>query len=191
MIKNQFGRSMVEMIGVLAIVGILSVGAIAGYSSAMEKHKLNKYTTDINMMIMNLRILQAEQKTLTAIKNDYFVPKSLHSDYNRYKNSTTFPDKYGNMWGNNTYGFYVRIGGSVSSKERETAIKRTCPIIIQAGVDMQMKKMSLSHQKGGASICAEKNCTYKPNQLTLEKINEFCDIILNAQNADAILYFYS
>ena len=31
------GRSMIEMLGVLAIVGVLSVGGIAGYSKAMEK----------------------------------------------------------------------------------------------------------------------------------------------------------
>ena len=31
------GRSMVEMLGILAIIGVLSVGAIAGYSKAMIK----------------------------------------------------------------------------------------------------------------------------------------------------------
>ena len=36
---SQCGRSMVEMLGVLAIIGVLSVGAIAGYSSAMTKIK--------------------------------------------------------------------------------------------------------------------------------------------------------
>ena len=36
------GRSMVEMLGVLAIIGVLSVGAISGYSKAMMKYKLNK-----------------------------------------------------------------------------------------------------------------------------------------------------
>lgn len=40
----QSGRSMVEMLGVLAIIGVLSVGAIAGYSKAMTKYKLNKQT---------------------------------------------------------------------------------------------------------------------------------------------------
>lgn len=29
------GRSMIEMLGVLAIVGVLSVGGIAGYSKAI------------------------------------------------------------------------------------------------------------------------------------------------------------
>ena len=37
--KNQCGRSMVEMLGVLAIIGVLSVGGIAGYRTAMEKIK--------------------------------------------------------------------------------------------------------------------------------------------------------
>ena len=39
---NPSGRSMIEMLGVLAIIGVLSVGGIAGYSKAMEKYKTNK-----------------------------------------------------------------------------------------------------------------------------------------------------
>ena len=38
---SQWGRSMVEMLGVLAIIGILSIGGIAGYTKAMEKIKSN------------------------------------------------------------------------------------------------------------------------------------------------------
>ena len=40
--QNQYGRSMIEMLGVLAIIGVLSVGGIAGYSKAMEQFKVNK-----------------------------------------------------------------------------------------------------------------------------------------------------
>ena len=47
----QSGRSMVEMLGVLAIIGVLSVGAIAGYSKAMFKYKLNKQTEQLNQLI--------------------------------------------------------------------------------------------------------------------------------------------
>ena len=42
------GRSMVEMLGVLAIIGVLSVGAIAGYSKAMLRYKLNKQAEQLN-----------------------------------------------------------------------------------------------------------------------------------------------
>ena len=39
---NESGRSMIEMLGVLAIIGVLSVGGIAGYSKDMNKFKTNK-----------------------------------------------------------------------------------------------------------------------------------------------------
>ena len=48
------GRSMVEMLGVLAIIGVLSVGAISAYSKAMFKYKLNKQRGQINQIMMSL-----------------------------------------------------------------------------------------------------------------------------------------
>ena len=48
------GRSMIEMLGVLAIVGVLSVGGIAGYSKAMEKFKLNKTISEYSYLIYGL-----------------------------------------------------------------------------------------------------------------------------------------
>ena len=41
MIKNESGRSMVEMLGVLAIIGVLSIGGIAGYTLAMNRYRAN------------------------------------------------------------------------------------------------------------------------------------------------------
>ena len=49
--NTQSGRSMVEMLGVLAIIGVLSVGAIAGYSKAMTKYKLNKQAEQISWLL--------------------------------------------------------------------------------------------------------------------------------------------
>ena len=39
---NESGRSMVEMLGVLAIIGVLSVGGIAGYTMAMNRYRANE-----------------------------------------------------------------------------------------------------------------------------------------------------
>ena len=39
---NECGRSMVEMLGVLAIISVLSAGGLAGYSKAMQKIQLQK-----------------------------------------------------------------------------------------------------------------------------------------------------
>ena len=41
--KNvETGRSMTEMLGVLAVIGVLSIGGIAGYTYAMERHETNE-----------------------------------------------------------------------------------------------------------------------------------------------------
>ena len=40
--NNENGRSMVEMLGVLAIIGVLSVAGIGGYSMAMNKYRANE-----------------------------------------------------------------------------------------------------------------------------------------------------
>ena len=65
------GRSMIEMLGVLAIIGVLSVGGIAGYSKAMEKFKLNKIIGEYNQLIMwilenQLSLKKLEDKTKLA-----------------------------------------------------------------------------------------------------------------------------
>ena len=62
------GRSMVEMLGVLAIIGVLSVGAIAGYSKAMMKYKLNQHAQAVNMLINN--VLQIKDKLERPVKNN-------------------------------------------------------------------------------------------------------------------------
>ena len=40
--KSESGRSMVEMLGVLAIIGVLSIGGIAGYTLSMRRYRANQ-----------------------------------------------------------------------------------------------------------------------------------------------------
>lgn len=67
---NEKGRSMIEMLGVLAIVGVLSVGGIAGYSKAMNKFKTNKMIDQVNMIATNIRTLYSSQKTYNGLTNN-------------------------------------------------------------------------------------------------------------------------
>ena len=48
--QAQEGRSMVEMLGVLAIIGVLSIGGIAGYRMAMNRYQANQIANEINLM---------------------------------------------------------------------------------------------------------------------------------------------
>ena len=44
---SQSGRSMVEMLGTLAIIGVLSIGGIAGYNYGINKYRANTIINDI------------------------------------------------------------------------------------------------------------------------------------------------
>ena len=57
--KSQLGRSMIEMLGVLAIIGVLSVGGLAGYSKAMHINKINNITSYANRALLEFKALQA------------------------------------------------------------------------------------------------------------------------------------
>ena len=60
--QNESGRSMIEMLGVLAIIGVLSVGGIAGYSKAMMKYRINKSIEQITLIAGNVRAFWGPQK---------------------------------------------------------------------------------------------------------------------------------
>ena len=67
--ENEAGRSMIEMLGVLAIIGVLSVGGIAGYSKAMNKFKTNQVADNVSMLVANIKTLYAQQKSYTGLNN--------------------------------------------------------------------------------------------------------------------------
>ena len=61
-LKTQFGRSMIEMLGVLAIVGVLSIGGLAGYRKAMRTMQLNEakvYYDKVRMEYKRQRVIGA------------------------------------------------------------------------------------------------------------------------------------
>ena len=88
---NEFslGRSMIEMLGVLAIIGVLSVGGIAGYSKAMEKFKINKTIQQIAEITTNIQTLYLQQDDFNGLSNTTavqmgVVPDDLKTNADRY-----------------------------------------------------------------------------------------------------------
>ncbi len=69
-LSEQSGRSMIEMLGVLAIIGVLSVGGIAGYSKAMAKYKQNKLGDQISMLITNIRTLYGNSSDYSGLTTE-------------------------------------------------------------------------------------------------------------------------
>ena len=67
--KSQKGRSMVEMLGVLAIIGVLSVGGVYGYGVAMKKHKANQLLHEASMLATTI--------SAQAMTNDGKLPETI------------------------------------------------------------------------------------------------------------------
>ncbi len=91
--NNESGRSMIEMLGVLAIIGVLSVGGIAGYSKAMMKYRINKSIEQISLISQNVRSFFASQRNyggldsahsngLSLIKKAKLIPDEMIDDDN-------------------------------------------------------------------------------------------------------------
>ena len=75
---NESGRSMVEMLGVLAIIGVLSIGGIAGYTMAMNKYQANEIVNTIIHGAVYCRT--KDYTTQTTIKDYIEVDDTLLTD---------------------------------------------------------------------------------------------------------------
>lgn len=64
--KIQSGRSMVEMLGVLAIIGVLSVGGVAGYRYAMRQFKIIEARDLLNYLVVAVKTENAQETDLTC-----------------------------------------------------------------------------------------------------------------------------
>lgn len=92
-IKNQkktkdasiCGRSMVEMLGVLFIVGVLSTGGIAGYVTASRNLRLNDLKDEISTIVANIRSMYFSAKDYEGINeitliNSGLIPNRMISE---------------------------------------------------------------------------------------------------------------
>ncbi len=125
-VKNQNGRSMIEMLGVLAIIGVLSVGGIAGYSKAMTKYRINKTIEQITLIAGNIRAFFAPQKNYDGLNSENndgrkIIQKAkLVPDEMWNEDKTALVNAFGDMFYVNATGksthdsygaFYIQLKG--------------------------------------------------------------------------------
>jgi hypothetical protein len=88
MIKNEFGRSMIEMLAVLALIAILGIGSIAGYLSANASAESNKITELVSIASLTAKTKMknydnvAIWKVLGKKKTDYKCINELTANAN-------------------------------------------------------------------------------------------------------------
>ena len=103
--KNENGRSMIEMLGVLAIIGVLSVGGIAGYSKAMHRYRVNKTIDQITYMAGAIRTFFAPQKSYEGLTTETATGRQLLKKAKLVPDDMWVEGKVNpqNVWGNGVH----------------------------------------------------------------------------------------
>ena len=190
------GRSMVEMLGVLAIIGVLSVGAIAGYSKAMFKYKLNKHAEQMNTLInavaRNIHSFD-NIKENSAFLTPYFIKMGeIPTEMIKQNQTNLIYDIFGQAWkvfigGNQGNGIYLssysdKGASSLTSKSADNL--EICKNILIAAKENSSNIYSVytvsNHHTDdkeqpllvGDSLCTSRRKCLK--NLTLNDIYEIC-----------------
>ena len=80
-VRKFAGRSMVEMLGVLAIIGVLSIGGLAGFKIAMSYYRANETIHDVMLRAVNVQT-RANYRNFTGSEFSF-------SDMGAYKTKNT------------------------------------------------------------------------------------------------------
>ena len=212
------GRSMVEMLGVLAIVGVLSVGAIAGYSKAMFKYKLNKQAEGFNSLLNSAIQLQPDlDRTVKAggrFNAEFFYKLGLVPDSMTYKNgviydvfnnyvyityySATQPDT-GVTYTEYLMQYNLEHSGT-SATARGVEICRNIVSTTKANAaDLKFLQMRAGKNEGGydvpyGRVMGDKECrqgTKCLRNMSVKDMDDFCSSCTSETNCSLMIYIYS
>lgn len=192
----ELGRSMVEMLGVLAIIGVLSVGAISGYSKAMFKYKLNKELTGYSWLINHLN---ASKTLYTKVAEyTYLVPylnktNSIPEGFTIYEQSWLY-DVFGLKSRIYTRGqniiFEVTLAqqGQTGKENSSLCYNFFSDLLIPSAESLYQVSMYLPNEnspatKYGSSYCkpSSGNCLHS---MDLDAIYNYCQSCVTRSNSN-------
>lgn len=135
--RQESGRSMIEMIGVLAIMGIITAGAFVLISTAINTQKRSRVTDDVAAIVSGVRNLLGEYDDFSNIDNSTIFGAIAMSDKNPYGGTyelATDP--------NNSRQFIVSING---------LSKTDCAGLITKAWSDSVGYISSNHKESGAT----------------------------------------
>jgi len=142
--KQESGRSMIEMLGVLAIMGLITVGAIGMISTAMRTQKRSAVNDEIIEIVTGVRQLLGEYDDFSNIDNSTIFGAIGISNKTPYGGTYTL-----SVDPSNSRQFIVGITG---------LSKTDCEYLItKAWSDSVGYQMSGGKQSGAVGDCRNEN----------------------------------
>ena len=209
MYKNfEKGRSMIEMLGVLAIIGVLSVGGIAGYSKAMEKWKADKAISEYSYLIAGLMEHKSSLSKLEANQSygtdlaDFAEAANLVPQSWKKVDALGFNDTYGNRihtYTNNNKDIAIDfyLGGYEENENTGRVSKAFNTKVCEEIFSNLAKPLQSALQKawiygtnvefyGNAYCCPSCKCI---NSLTLSNIHQACNSCIKDSYCAIVFWF--
>lgn len=72
--KNQTGRTMIEMLGVLAVIGVLTIGGLQGYQYVMKRHRISTTIQQVAVAMQSARGLFLKKITSDDMDENGCIP---------------------------------------------------------------------------------------------------------------------
>ncbi len=142
--KQEYGRSMIEMLGVLAIMGVITVGAIGMISTAMRTQKRSAVNDEVIEIVTSVRQLLGEYDDFSNIDNSTIFGAIGMSNKNPYGGAYTL-----SVDPANSQQFIVGITG-LSRSDCEA-------LVTKAWSDSVGYQMSGGKQSGATGDCRNSN----------------------------------
>ena len=142
--NQESGRSMIEMLGVLAIMGVITVGAIGMISTAMRTQKLTAVNDEVVQMVTMVRNIHAEYDDFSNMNGSTIFSVIGMSDKNPYGGSYSL-----SVDPSNVRQFVVTIDGLGQSECKS--------LVAKAWSDSVGYKLSDGQQGGATGSCSAEN----------------------------------
>ena len=205
--QNQFGRSMIEMLGVLAIIGVLSVAGIAGYSKAMRMHRSNiqkellvqVFAHAINMRSELFYLQKEASKNVTYLFDDLgLVPDGI-----TYKNNILFDNDNNYLTANYGIVSWSTEDGSTFSRVEYiivVALQHNSDMLSPGAEDFCQNAIQVAQQNANdiekITLYQNDNSTttghgFRQDQLrtlTLSETKDFCDSCKSSGYCQLFIY---
>ncbi len=196
------GRSMVEMLGVLAIIGVLSVGAIAGYSKAMMKYKLNKQAEQISSILDYVNINLDEFKRSKTTISDNMIPlltklDVIPKEMIRENQNNVVYDIFGNAVGLKNYytggsAYYFEFVLYINKGQKESCINLFTIAKAQRGQLWRTKFQTVKGEAAGVanSVWGDAYCESDRKclkDLTVAEMENYCTV---CEDKDTCSFYY-
>ena len=204
---NNKGRSIVEMLGVLAIIGVLSVGALAGYSKAMLQHKFNRQTEQINTIVsallknydglVQIPVTSDQTSFVSYLKSMGEIPQDMYNTVNQNFIKDSFQTRY-QIYHHKTN--YVAIVGWINNSDVSNLVcQNIYKTLVPWSLDIKSVQILRNYEGNTSSYTSafygdqHQQCSKQKNRclrdLKISDLQDLCCVCQDTTNCRVFIFF--